>query len=71
MSGIQGQKVSCYNVNIIEQLRRDKARKANLRAKLATLERSSIEHEQVQAQIDYINRRLVRWLHGRCITSLL
>ena len=64
MSGIKGGKVSCYNVNILEQLRRDRGRKIILKRKLASLEPGSIEHAQTQDQINYLNRRFVKWLTG-------
>jgi hypothetical protein len=63
-AGIQGGKVTLDNVSIFEQLRRDKARKARYLAQLSGLDPYSAEAAGLRAQIDYIDRRLSKWLLG-------
>ena len=64
LAGMQGGKVTLENVSIFEQLKCDKVRKARYLAQLSSLDPDSAEAAGLRAQIDYIDRRLSKWLLG-------
>ena len=71
MAGIKGGEVTLKNVSIFEQLKRDKVRKARYLAQLSSLDPDSAEASGLRAQIDYIDRRLSRWLAHGLFTGIL